>query len=111
MAASPIPVSGPTVVRVTRAIVGFGNRTDHTLMRRVNGWRAPRWLRLWMIAATRGGDGWLWYGMGLVVVLFGGTDRFRAIAAAVFAAGTGVALFLKLKRACSRKRPCAVEPH
>jgi len=29
---------------------------DHQLMRRVNRWRA-KWLRMWMIAATRGGDG------------------------------------------------------
>ena len=30
-------------------------------MRRVNRWPAPRWIRVWMICATRGGDGWLWY--------------------------------------------------
>ena len=34
---------------------------DHRVMRRLNNWRAPRWVRLWMIFATRGGDGWLWY--------------------------------------------------
>src|SRR5215472_13097954 len=107
----PVPASGPRVVRVTRAIVGFGERTDHTLMHRVNGWRAPRWLRLWMIAATRGGDGGLWYGMGLVVALFGGEDRIKAIGAAGLATGVGIALFLKLKRAFGRKRPCALEPH
>ncbi len=84
---------------------------DHRLMRRVNRWRAPRWLRLWMIAATRGGDGWLWYAMGFVVALFGGAERYQALAAAGIATGLGIALFLKLKRACGRKRPCALEPH
>ena len=29
---------------------------DQSLMRRLNCWRAPKWLRLWMVAATRGGD-------------------------------------------------------
>jgi undecaprenyl-diphosphatase len=84
---------------------------DHRLMRHVNRYLAPRWLRLWMIAATRGGDGWLWYAMGMVVALFGGSERFQAIGAAALASGSGVAVFLKLKRAFGRKRPCALEPH
>lgn len=93
------------------AVVRLVEVGDHRLMRRVNRWRAPRWLRLWMIAATRGGDGWLWYAMGLVVALFGGAERFPALAAAAIATGLGIALFLKLKRAFGRKRPCALEPH
>src|SRR5580692_95011 len=84
---------------------------DHRLMRQVNRWRPPRWLRLWMIAATRGGDGWLWYAMGLVVGLFGGPERFLALASAATASGVGIGLFLKLKRICARRRPCAIEPH
>jgi len=36
---------------------------DQRLMRRMNRWRAPRWFRIWMIAATRMGDGWIWYGL------------------------------------------------
>ena len=80
-------------------------------MRQVNRWRPPRWLRLWMIAATRCGDGWLWYGIGAVVLLFGGLERFAALLATVSAVAIGIALFLKLKRAFGRKRPCALEPH
>jgi undecaprenyl-diphosphatase len=84
---------------------------DQRLMRKVNCWRAPKWLRMWMIAATRGGDGWLWYGMAVAVALFGGPQRFIALAASFCAVGTGVALFMKMKRAIGRKRPCALEPH
>jgi undecaprenyl-diphosphatase len=84
---------------------------DHRLMRQVNRWRAPRWLRLWMMAATRGGDGWLWYAMGLVVALFGGSERIAALAAATVSTALGIALFLKLKRTFGRRRPCALEPH
>jgi len=91
--------------------VRFVEAGDHGLMRRVNRWRAPRWLRLWMIAATRGGDGWLWYATGLIVALFGGPERFPALAAATLAAALGTGLFLKLKRTFGRKRPCALEPH
>jgi undecaprenyl-diphosphatase len=84
---------------------------DHRLMRRVHQWRAPRWVRLWMICATRGGDGWLWYLMGLAILLFGGPQRFVAVAAASMAGAIGVAIFLVLKRSTSRRRPCALEPH
>jgi undecaprenyl-diphosphatase len=84
---------------------------DHRLMRRVNRWSAPRWVRLWMICATRGGDGWLWYAMLAAVLLFGGAERYYAAGAAALAAGAGIALFLWLKRFTGRKRPCHFEPH
>ncbi len=84
---------------------------DHRLMRRVNRWRAPRWIRLWMLCATRSGDGWLWYGMALAILLFGGEERFPALATAMLAIGSGTGLFLWLKRVTGRKRPCAIEPH
>src|ERR1700729_733790 len=95
----------------TGSVVRMVAAGDYRLMRRVNRWRAPRWLRVWMIAATRGGDGWLWYAMGLVVALAGGPERFRALGAAATATALGIGLFLKLKRAFGRKRPCALEPH
>ena len=68
-------------------------------------------MRLWMIAATRGGDGWLWYGIGRWWRCLAGPERFRALLAAVLAVSMGIALFLILKRAFGRKRPCAMEPH
>jgi len=77
----------------------------------VNHWRPPKWLRLWMLAATRCGDGGLWYALGLFVALYGGPLRFHALLAATLAVATGVALFLELKRAFKRKRPCMLEPH
>src|SRR6266568_371932 len=43
---------------VARNLWGYIDRRDHRLMRRMNRWRAPRWIRIWMIAATRMGDGW-----------------------------------------------------
>jgi len=64
-----------------------------------------------MVAATRGGDGWLWYAMGVMIALAGGPGRFRALAAAVIAVGMGIALQLTLKRACGRKRPRTLAPH
>ena len=84
---------------------------DHRLMRRLNRWTPPKWMRLWMVAATRGGDGWLWYTTGLLIALAGGPMRFHAILAAFTAVAVGIALFITLKKACGRKRPCALEPH
>ena len=58
-------------------------------MKRVNHWRPPRFLRLWMVAATRGGDGWLWYAMALVVALYGGPQRIPALTAVALAVASG----------------------
>ena len=84
---------------------------DHKLMRKVNKWPAPRWIRLSSIAATRAGDGWLWYLTGLMILLFGGDGRLTAIASAGSAALVGVGLFILLKNISGRKRPCEIEPH
>lgn len=92
-------------------MLNFISVRDHRVMRRVHRWHAPRWIRMWMICATRGGDGWLWYAMGLAVLLFGGPERFMAVDAAAIASGLGIVLFLWLKRFTGRRRPCAIEPH
>ena len=49
--------------------------------------------------------------MGVVILLAGGDRRFMAVGAGLLSAGLGVALFLRLKRATGRRRPCAIEPH
>ncbi len=92
-------------------MLNFISRRDHKLMRRVNRWPAPRWIRVWMVCATRGGDGWLWYGIGLLILLFGGAQRFLALSAAALAAALGIALFLNIKKATGRRRPSVFEPH
>lgn len=92
-------------------MLGFITARDHRLMRRVNRWSAPQWFRLWMICATRGGDGWLWYALLVAVFLFGGANRFPAIASAGICAGLSIALFLWMKRMTGRRRPCHIEPH
>jgi undecaprenyl-diphosphatase len=84
---------------------------EKRLMQRVNRWRPPRFLRLWMVAATRGGDGWLWYAMALVVALWGGDQRLEALLAVVLSVASGICIFLLMKRTFRRKRPCTLEPH
>jgi len=93
-----------------QAMLNFIAARDHRLMRHVNRWQPPRWIRLWMICANRGGDGWLWYAMGLVILLFGGPECLLALGSSSLAAGLGILVFLQLKRVTGRKRPCAIEP-
>jgi undecaprenyl-diphosphatase len=82
---------------------------DQNLMRRLNSWRPPRWIRVWMVLASRVGDGWLWYALGIMLMIFGGPARFVAVGAATLSAAISVGLFLRLKRIIGRKRPVA--PH
>ena len=78
---------------VTKSVWSFIERRDHRLMRRINRWRAPRWIRYWMIVSTRMGDGWLWYALAAILLAFGGPQRYAAIGATGSAAITGVFLF------------------
>ena len=96
---------------VHHSMIRYITARDHRLMRKVNHWSAPRWIRLWMVCATRGGDGWLWYLMGLAILFFGGDPRFGAVGAAAISAALGIVLFLWLKRLAGRRRPCHLEPH
>jgi undecaprenyl-diphosphatase len=94
-----------------RAVWEFIQARDHQVMRRVHRWRAPRWLRVWMVFASRLGDGWIWYSVGIALLLFGGDLRFIAFAASVTAEAATVVLFRAMKRASKRKRPCHLEAH
>ena len=99
------------VLTAHHTMLQFIATRDHRLMRKVNKWPAPRWVRFWALAATRAGDGWLWYLVGLAVLLLGGPSRFMAFSAAGSAAMVGVGLFISLKKISGRKRPCEIEPH
>jgi undecaprenyl-diphosphatase len=84
---------------------------DYGLMRRVNRWEAPHWVRWWMIVSTRCGDGWFWGLCGLILILSHEASRFAAVIAAALAAAVGIAIFRTLKKLVGRKRPCHIEPH
>jgi undecaprenyl-diphosphatase len=84
---------------------------DHRIMRRVNRWRAPRWIRWWMLLATRAGDGWLWGAIAIALLFSSDPMRFRAVEAAGFAVAAGILIFLKVKGVVCRVRPRDLEPH
>jgi undecaprenyl-diphosphatase len=94
-----------------RTVWDFIERRDHRVMRRMNHWSAPRWVRFWMIAATRMGDGWIWYGLAGMLFLYGGNQRYTAVCSAGAAAILGIFVFKALKKLSQRPRPCQLEPH
>ena len=96
---------------MAKTVWGYIQNRDHRVMRRVNRWKAPRWIRYWMVAATRIGDGWLWYSLGFILLIAGGPNRYAAVSAAGAAALTGVLVFKVLKKISHRQRPCLLEPH
>jgi undecaprenyl-diphosphatase len=84
---------------------------DRRVMRRVNQWAAPHWIRQWTVAASRAGDGWLWIALSLILLLFGGNRRFEAVASGYISVGAGLVTFLLVKRVAGRERPCSIETH
>ncbi len=92
-------------------MLSYITNRDLSLMRRVNGWKPPRWVRVWMVLASRVGDGWLWWSLGLILLLFGGPQRFVAVGAGAISAALAIGLFHRLKRIIGRKRPCAIQPN
>jgi undecaprenyl-diphosphatase len=87
------------------------SRPDRFLMHRLNRWRPPRWFRVWMLAATRAGDGWLWWCCAFAVLASNDAACYAALGAAAVAVIGGISSFKVLKRTVGRKRPCAIEPH
>jgi undecaprenyl-diphosphatase len=79
--------------------------SDDRLLGRVLEWKAPRWVRLWMLTATRLGDGWVWLATAPLLVAAGGPGR-RALGAAVVSAVIANALLVCVKRRVRRTRPC-----
>lgn len=96
---------------VGKQVWGFIQNRDHRVMHRMNSWPAPRWIRFWMLAATRMGDGWLWYSLGAILLAVGGPRGYAAVGAAGSAAIFGIFVFKALKRLSRRSRPCQLQPH
>lgn len=91
-------------------LLGSVGAADLRLSDRLRAWTPPRWFQLWMIAATRFGDGGGWVAVG-VGLLAAGPHAQAAAAAATVATLAASAVFMVLKRRFRRRRPCDVAPH
>src|SRR4029077_7228634 len=102
---------GEIPMAVTHAVWNQIQLNDFRLMRRVHRWPAPRWFRILMVTSTRLGDGWIWYALAVMLLLFGGPQRFLAVASATSAGVAGIFVFRALKSLSRRRSPCEFEPH
>ena len=91
-------------------LLAYVSQSDQALAGRVHALCPPRWLRLWMLWATRLGDGWLWYALAAALAA-GGSRYQRVLAAGLLAAGLASATFSMTKRRVRRPRPCDRAPH
>jgi undecaprenyl-diphosphatase len=74
-------------------------------------WTPPPWFRLWMLGASRLGDGWLWLLTGVLLLLGGSSLCLRTLAAVAVAMGIANSALVVLKRRFHRRRPCAYARH
>lgn len=87
------------------SVLAYVLASDDRLCGRVLDWRPPRWVRLWMLAATRLGDGWLWL-LTAALLLASGNRGLRVLGAGAVAAGIANALLVCVKGRVRRARPC-----
>jgi undecaprenyl-diphosphatase len=86
------------------AMLSYVSESDLRLSGRLRGWVPPRWFRVWMIWATRLGDGWLWLSTAIFLA-FGGSQYHRILSAVALSAGVTNILVVLLKRYFRRIRP------
>lgn len=87
------------------SVLAYVLASDDRLSGRVIEWRPPRWVRVWMLTATRLGDGWLWLATA-VLLAASGHRGLRVLSAVAVAAGIANALLVCVKARVRRARPC-----
>jgi undecaprenyl-diphosphatase len=87
------------------SVLSYLLASDDRLLGRVLAWRPPRWVRLWMLTASRLGDGWLWL-LTAALLAASGLRGLRVLAAGSVAAFAANVLLVCVKRRVRRERPC-----
>jgi undecaprenyl-diphosphatase len=84
------------------AVLVYLDSGDRRLFYRLSCWTPPHWFRLWMLIATRLGDGWLWILVALALLV---ARDYAALVAAGLACGVANIAMILLKRRFKRCRP------
>jgi undecaprenyl-diphosphatase len=84
-------------------VLAYVLHSDDRLSDHVLAWRPPRWVRVFVLTATRLGDGWAWL---LAALLLAASGSLRVLSAAGVAGGLSSALLVCVKRRVRRSRPC-----
>lgn len=85
--------------------------SDDWVSERLGRWRTPRWLEIWLVAATRLGDGWAWVAVVVTAVGRGDHSPGRALTEAAAAIVVVNVAQVALKRAFRRSRPPSPARH
>jgi undecaprenyl-diphosphatase len=88
------------------SVLAYVAASDDRLTGRVLEWRPPRWVRVWMLTATRLGDGWLWLATAALLLADGSRGR-EVLSAGAVAAFLANVLLVVTKGRVRRARPCA----
>jgi hypothetical protein len=121
-AVSPLPVAAGALLapflpliplfRIRRSggcmtVLSYVTASDDRVTGRIVRCRPPRWVRLWMLWATRLGDGWLWLAGGLLLAA-GSARGWRVLMGGAVAAGLANILLVLTKSQVHRSRPASV---
>ena len=87
------------------SVLAFVLASDDRLSGRILEWRPPRWVRVWMLTASRLGDGWLWLAVALLLAA-GGSRGLSVLSAGAVSAGLANVLLVCVKGRVRRPRPC-----
>lgn len=87
------------------SVIGYVVASDDRLFGQLCSWQPPRWVRLWMLWATRLGDGWLWL-LAAALLAGSGNRGLQVLSACLVAAGFANTLLVLTKRRVRRARPC-----
>ena len=85
------------------AVLAYIDNSDRRVSGRLADWNPPHWFRVWMLLATRLGDGWLW---ALIAVALLALGDFGALSAAFLACCGANGVMIVLKKKFRRSRPC-----
>jgi undecaprenyl-diphosphatase len=86
------------------SVLAYVLSSDDRLLGRVAAWHPPRWVRMWMLTATRLGDGWLWLAAAALIAVEG-TRGLRVLGALAVSAAIANTLLVCIKRRVRRLRP------
>lgn len=87
------------------SVIGYVVASDDRVFGQLLNWRPPRWVRVWMIWASRFGDGWAWP-LTAALLVAGGNRGLVVLAAAAVSSGLANTLLLVTKSRVRRSRPC-----
>lgn len=87
------------------SVLAYVLASDDRLTGRLLGWQPPRWIRVFMLSATRLGDGWLWL-LTAALLTLSGHRGLQVLGAGAVSALVANTLLVLVKRRVRRPRPC-----